>query len=133
MFFIQGLFFGLPHSFGFPTGCRRSFGDKSIRFSTRSSAFCFDLLITSSLIMSTWYIFGAHVLRYLVVLMYPMNIPFQVLYTLDLERFFNGIYVLTLLPNIKICSRFYLTPIQAFFGMMIVLSAIRLVGNRFCR
>ena len=63
------------------------------------------------------------------MLVYPMNIPFQVMYTSDLERFSDRIYVLTLLPNIRMCSRFCLTSVQASSGMMIVLSAIRLVGN----
>ena len=65
--------------------------------------------------------------------MYPINISFQVLYISDLKRFSDRIYVLTLLQNIRICSKFCLTPIQASFRMMIVVSAIRLVGNQFCR
>ena len=65
--------------------------------------------------------------------MYLMNILFKILYISDLKRFSNEICVLTLLPNIEICSRFYLTSVQASFEIMIVLSAIRLVGNQFCR
>ena len=99
--------------------------------STRSSAPHFDLLTTSLLAISTWWILEAHILRCLVVLVYPINILFQVLYTSNLERFSDEIYVLTLLLNIQICSRFCLIPIQASSEIMIVLSTICLICNQF--
>lgn len=50
---MQGLFLGLSYDFDSSTGCPRSFGGGSIRFSTKSFAPCFDLLITSLLAIST--------------------------------------------------------------------------------
>ena len=58
---------------------------------------------------------------------YPMNIPLQVLYTSDLERFSKGICVLIVVPNIRTCSRFCRTSVQASSGMMVVF--VHLVGS----
>lgn len=133
LFFMQRFFLGFPCSFGFPAGYRRSFGDRSIRFSTRSSTVCFDLITISSLAMSTGWVFKAHILKYLVVLVYLLNILFQVLCISDLKRFSDGIFILTLLPNSWMCLRFCLTSDWVSAGMMIVLSTICFVGNRFYR
>lgn len=129
LFSMQSLFLGLSCSFGLPACCQRSFRDDGIGFTIRNSASCYDLLTTSLFAISIWWILEAHILRYLVVSVYPMNILLQVLYILDLERFSDRICILTLLSNIWICSRFYLTSVQAFSGMIIVISTIHLVDN----
>lgn len=92
----------------------------------------FDSLIISLLAMNTWWLFEAYILRYLVVSVNSMKISFQILCISDLERFSEGIYILTLLPNIWICSRFCLTLVQASFKTIIVLS-VYYVDNRFCK
>lgn len=86
------------------------------------------------LTMSTLWVFGAHVLRYLVMSIYLMNILFQVLYIFDLKCFLDRIYMLTLLSNIWTYSRFCLTPIQTSDRLIIVLLlyvllAINFVGS----
>ena len=61
--------------------------------------------------MSTKKVFGAHILRYLMVLVYFINISFQVLYKSNLERFLVEICVLIVLSNIQMYSKFYLVSI----------------------
>lgn len=131
-FSTRGFFLGLSFSFSSPAGCQRSFAGAGIKCSMRSSMPSFDLLTIDLLAISTWWVFGAYTLKYLVILVYSIKIPFLVLLISDLEHFSKRICVLILLPNIWICSRFCLTLAQASSKMMITLS-IYFISNRFCK
>lgn len=54
------------------------------------------------------------------------------LHTFDFKCFVERIFVLTLLPNIRMYSKFYLILIQTSSEMMTALS-VYFVGNRFCK
>lgn len=94
LFSMRSLFLGLSHGFSSPADCRRSFGSVGIGFLIRRSAPCFDLLTTSSEIISSWWVFETQALRCLIVLVYSMNIPFYILCTSYLKHFLEKICIL---------------------------------------
>ena len=62
--------------------------------------------------------------------LYPMNILLYVLYISDLKGFSEEIWVLIVLLNIQIFSKFCLTSIQDSSGMMTI-SVVYLVNSQF--
>lgn len=122
MIFLESLLYSRALGFGFLVCGWRGFspGDSGC-FMSRLAYFSSSLTI-SSLAIRTWQMQGAQTLSCLVIPVQPIQIPFQVFCTLNFERFCIGINILTLVPKIRICSRFFLTFVQASSRMIVGLS-----------
>lgn len=107
--FSEMFFEGLPRGLGLFISFWRSFFGGGIRYLMSDCDPLLDSLMTDLLVMRTWWVRRAHTLICLVVSGYPIKIPFYVLYMSIFDCFSAGMWMLALLPKIRMCSTFYLT------------------------